>query len=62
MKRFLVFSGMTYYPQGGMKDFQKDFDTYIEALEFLVENSNDWWQIYDLQENKIMREKHRKDE
>jgi len=34
MKRFLVFAGDCYYPEGGMNDFQEDFDTLEEARDF----------------------------
>ena len=34
MKRFLVFAGDAYYPEGGMYDFQDDFDTLEEAKSF----------------------------
>lgn len=34
MKRFLVFAGDCYYPEGGMNDFQGDFDTLEEARSF----------------------------
>jgi hypothetical protein len=34
MKRFLVFAGDAYYPEGGMNDFQEDFDTLEEARSF----------------------------
>ena len=34
MKRFLVFAGDAYYPEGGMYDFQEDFDTLEEARSF----------------------------
>ena len=34
MKRFLVFAGDAYYPEGGMHDFQEDFDTLEEAKSF----------------------------
>ena len=33
MKRFLVFAGDAYYPEG-MNDFQEDFDTLEEAKSF----------------------------
>lgn len=32
MKRFLVFKGMEYYPEGGWKDFSADFDTVEDAF------------------------------
>lgn len=31
MKRYLVFSGNRYYPDGGWDDFQGSFDTAEEA-------------------------------
>jgi hypothetical protein len=31
MKRYLVFSGQTYYPSGGWEDFIGSFDTPEEA-------------------------------
>ena len=34
MKRFLVFAGDAYYPEGGMYDFQDDFDTLEEVRSF----------------------------
>ena len=34
MKRFLVFAGYCYYPDGGMNDFLEDFDTLEEARSF----------------------------
>jgi len=37
MKRFLVFAGDSYYPEGGMHDFQEDFDTLEEARSFEAE-------------------------
>lgn len=33
MKRYLVFSGLTYYPDGGWSDFDSDHDTLEEANE-----------------------------
>ncbi len=29
MKRFLVFAGDAYYPEGGMNDFQEDSGNYV---------------------------------
>lgn len=50
MKRFLLFAGMEYYPNGGWGDFRNSFDTLEEAKrEILVEivQGNDWYQIVD---------------
>lgn len=32
MKRYLVFAGDVYYPEGGWKDFQGSYDTREEAF------------------------------
>jgi len=34
-KRFLLFAGQNYYPDGGWHDFVKSFDTYEEADRYL---------------------------
>lgn len=52
MKRFLVFTGCHYYPSGGWDDYDKNFDTIEEAMDYLtntIPDSFDWWQIVDLQ-------------
>jgi hypothetical protein len=46
MKRFLVFAGDAYYPEGGMNDFQEDFDTLEEARSFeskIIEKFKSMW-------------------
>jgi hypothetical protein len=46
MKRFLVFAGYAYYPEGGMHDFQEDFDTLEEAKSFeskIIEKFKSIW-------------------
>ena len=47
MKRFLLFSGDSYYPSGGWSDFDKDFDTVDEAKSHIVQNREDWYEIVD---------------
>lgn len=59
MKRFILFAGETYYPQGGMKDLQGSFDTLQEALDKALELANykewkpevglpiDWYHVLD---------------
>lgn len=47
MKRFIVFSGLQYYPEGGMSDFDDSFDTLDEAKNFLLEHRYDWAHVYD---------------
>lgn len=45
MKRYMVFAGDTYYPSGGFKDFQCDFDVLENAVSFAKEKlgDNDGW-------------------
>ena len=56
MKRFLVFAGNHYYPQGGTNDLVASFETLKEVEEFIYENSYrhpihgykyDWIHYYD---------------
>jgi len=47
MKRYLLFTGNDYYPEGGWGDFGGDFDTIEEIKhteKYMVE---DWYQIVD---------------
>lgn len=55
MNRYMLFAGGDYYPAGGWKDFQGDFDTYAAAKEALGKWLDDpknhegvsgvWWHI-----------------
>ena len=54
MKRYMVFSGEDYYPNGGMEDFDKDFDIIEEAIEFAKKQKGDWIQIYDIVSKQII--------
>lgn len=47
MKRYLVFSGDTYYPAGGWNDFRGDFDTEEAALAAVDRKRFDWWHVID---------------
>lgn len=35
MKRYFLFTYEQFYPRGGMKDFDKDFDSVKEAEEYV---------------------------
>lgn len=35
MKKFMLFSGETFYPSGGMKDYVYSFDTLKEARAYI---------------------------
>lgn len=66
MKRFLVFFGDKYYPQGGILDFIGDFRWSDEAIRFLFEKEakennsktetwEDFWgHVYDTHTQKIV--------
>lgn len=59
MKRFITFTGNTYYPSGGANDFLDSFDTADEAIlegkKACGEDCTiDWWHVYDTEENKII--------
>lgn len=47
MKRYLVFKGSDYYPNGGWEDFSGDFDTIEEAREAATTNRYEWSHIID---------------
>lgn len=59
MKRYFLFTGDTYYPGGGMKDFRGSFDTAAEAKAFSFSDkvdSWDWIEIYDSQEQMLVQD------
>ena len=59
-RRFCVFAGNDYYPSGGWHDFRASRDTLEEAMRAAEELSSgegwtlDWWQIFDLQERRVV--------
>lgn len=57
MKRFIVFGGECYYPQGGYSDYIDSFESKSEALKFIkskVDTKCEWYQIFDDDEKKIL--------
>ena len=62
MKRYLIFLGLEYYPEGGMNDFLIDCDTLEEckiAINKEIKTSNykeryNWSHIYDTETKKIV--------
>lgn len=61
MKRFMVFCRSIYYPSGGMKDFDNDFDDIFEAIRYgqnlYYAYRYQWLQVYDLEKKDIVYEK-----
>lgn len=48
MKRYLVFAGDYYYPNGGWDDLKAEFDTYAEVAANLCKFDNyDWVHVID---------------
>jgi hypothetical protein len=55
MKRFALFCGEDYYPDGGWKDFRRTFDTVQEALA-VSRSVYEWYHVVDLLTGKIVEE------
>jgi hypothetical protein len=58
MKRFIIFYGDHYYPNGGWHDFSHDisFDTLQEAQARIGAHTRDWGHIVDLKLGSIVFE------
>ena len=55
LKRFLLFSGMNYYPAGGWEDFKASFDIKGDAMVSGDSFKNeDWFEIVDIQTGEIV--------
>lgn len=62
MKRFMVLSGDGHSSIGGMEDFKEDFSDPFEAIRlaqklFFTDLECDWFQVYDLDQKKMLLEK-----
>lgn len=51
IKRFLLFAGDTYYPNGGWGDFIASFETKEDAIEAerMARARNSWSHLIDLE-------------
>lgn len=45
MKRFILFSGDDYYPNGGMKDMTGSYDTLDQAIAAFNEVDENGWRV-----------------
>ena len=58
MKRYLVFSGSNWYPEGGSRDFVGDYDTLEVAKNSLIAfpelASWDWWEIWNTETREVI--------
>jgi hypothetical protein len=52
VKRFAVFSGDQFYPNGGWNDFRSSHATLAQAKK--ASAPGDWWQIVDLLTGQIV--------
>ncbi len=60
MKRYWLFGGDSYYPNGGMGDFRGSFDSREEAIKAgaaIREGSDSWYHVFDSQDNTIIKER-----
>lgn len=56
MKRFYVFGGCDYYPNGGWDDFKGDFDNLEDAYKRLGSFYYDWFHIVDSHTGQIIKD------
>lgn len=47
-KRYLLISGLQYYPSRGTGDWYGTYDTEEEALKVALSLKTDWYDIIDL--------------
>ena len=59
LKRYLLFQGETYYPDGGWNDFIGSYDSIEEAENVLINKDAKftWWHIVDSTTEEIVRSK-----
>jgi len=59
LRRYLIFCGWFYYPDGGWNDFRKDTDSLDEAIRYckdLIEKGEEYWcHIVDTYKGRIIR-------
>lgn len=56
MKRYLLFVGDNYYPEGGWHDFRGAFDSIDAAVAYVLNlKHRDWWHVVDTHTIQIMR-------
>ena len=58
-KRFFLFSGEAYYPEGGWHDFIGSFETLEKAKEYAMEHRWDWAHVVDFMKKSIVWYSHR---
>ena len=56
MKRYLLFAGEQYYPDGGWHDFIGSYETVQQAQGKARADGYDWWHIVDTEIWRIVEE------
>lgn len=56
MKRYFLFTGDSFYPDGGMKDFDNDFDDLQSAQDYVhcSHRTFQWHHVVDMTTGKIV--------
>lgn len=56
MKKYLIFAGHNFYPNGGVSDFKTDASSVEEARDYLANSDErfNWYQIVDKDTMKIV--------
>jgi hypothetical protein len=58
MKQYMLFSGLYYYPSGGMEDFDCSFDTLEQAKDYVKATHESfaqyWHHVADRDTGKIV--------
>lgn len=60
MKRFLLFVGSDYYPEGGWNDFIGQFDEKDQSIQAAANLVCDWWQVVDCYSQQIVAKGHKR--
>jgi phospholipase C len=61
-KRYYLFSGCNYYPNGGASDYDGEFDTIKEATEHYTDLQKldtfgiQWGQVFDNQTKMVVKD------
>ncbi len=59
IKQYWLFAGDTYYPAGGMDDYENSFDNIEDAIGQVYHIKCDWWHIVDSVTKEIVNRGHR---
>lgn len=54
IKRYMIFSGATYYASGGASDYESQHDDKFEAIRIAEIIDSDWVHVWDALEDVIV--------